>query len=823
MASEELNEFASSVLYPRLFESIPEALPEFDFVFSGGNWVSTNKHRVSGEDGQNTGSVYVYADRPYLLVDFSRGSRPITTYLQDCGRASSWIDAMRQLAAFAGVSLPSRDLSLEERGRVEAFEKKSQILEATNDFFIDSLSSEKSVLARTAPAERHREYLAKRGYVHAHHLRLPGQPLDHRYPRMELGFMASSKALFDHLQGSGFSKEDIDLCFFRPDGAKGMPHQVGTSHQLTVPFRDLGGRILGFAFRYIDWSKDYQIGKYLYSVGLQRKAVLFNLRALRGEKDLVVVEGLLDALHARALGMKNVVALGGTSLSVEQLQLARKCGAENLTLCLDSDEPGQKATQKAIELIRQSKEKFSVYVGSMPDGFKDPDELMRHSGVKAFEKIVKAAKAHYLWSLDKRLEEARSLFDRAGELDDKDRDEILADVVKLGAQASGYLEHDHFMLAFTQRGEWLGVGKDALEATVDELRARQARVQSNLELKDGLARVQELLAKGQDIAARDVLGDISKQDNTAHLEASFRDLLKPTTEADIRAVMASMPESLDSGLAIDGETLWLPSGAITVVAGPTSHGKTTMLMNMALNVAKTGKATHLFSYEEAKEQIFIKTLNTYIGLDFSANNKKSLQHYFRTGDDRFFRADSRSYVHAKKEEFFSELIEPGCLRIHSTSYNPDELVAAIRSLHKAGAVDAVFIDYIQLLIDKTGRPVARHEALKQICLDLKTCAVETGLPIILGAQFNRTVTSKEKLFSTNIGEAGDIERSANLILGFWNMQFANQDDPNKEECRPNEIFAKVLKGRDIGAGASDTLHFNGNTGKISNIRSGTKL
>ena len=118
---------------------------------------------------------------------------------------------------------------------------------------------------------------------------------------------------------------------------------------------------------------------------------------------------------------------------------------------------------------------------------------------------------------------------------------------------------------------------------------------------------------------------------------------------------------------------------------------------------------------------------------------------------------------------------------------------------------------------------SRQEELKQICISLKDIAVETGLPIILGAQFNRTVTNQLHLHATKIGEAGDIERIANLIIGFWNNNSpiiaseGEMKDINSKGCiEPNTIYATVLKNRGGIVGKSELFSFNGNTGKISN-------
>ena len=110
-----------------------------------------------------------------------------------------------------------------------------------------------------------------------------------------------------------------------------------------------------------------------------------------------------------------------------------------------------------------------------------------------------------------------------------------------------------------------------------------------------------------------------------------------------------------------------------------------------------------------------------------------------------------------------------------------------------------------------------------MCLALKDCSVETGLPIVLGAQFNRQVTCEADLSPIYISEAGDIERIASLILGFWNRNFLGfTKDGNKtkdgkiiKDKRP-EIYLEVLKGRKIGNGHNSILSFHGNMGKIEN-------
>ena len=162
------------------------------------------------------------------------------------------------------------------------------------------------------------------------------------------------------------------------------------------------------------------------------------------------------------------------------------------------------------------------------------------------------------------------------------------------------------------------------------------------------------------------------------------------------------------------------------------------------------------------------------------------------------------------------------LNIHYSSYNSDTLIEAIRYLHKHAKPGAILIDYIQLLNLPEGKykTYSRQEEIKEICIALKDVAVETGLPIILGAQFNREVVNQLRLHPTKIGEAGDIERLANLIVGFWNNNFQQlaTEGELKEigSITPDTLYTTILKNRGGRVGLTELLSFNGNTGKIKN-------
>jgi replicative DNA helicase len=365
----------------------------------------------------------------------------------------------------------------------------------------------------------------------------------------------------------------------------------------------------------------------------------------------------------------------------------------------------------------------------------------------------------------------------------------------------------------------LGISEESLSITVDRLTSTRDKEAQAKEFKKLLSDATLLQDKGDIDKALELIDSKLKEVKLKDKATEFSSLLKLIKEDELKERQRNKPESLNSGYTIGGEPLLLPSGAISILCAPTSHGKTTFLINLALNIATAypDKETYLFSYEEDEDSILINTLNTYLDEELSGNNRTTLKNYFTGSNKRV--------LPVKKDEFFKELIETRRLNINYSSYSSDTLIEAIRYLHKHAKPGAIFIDYIQLLNLPEGKykTYSRQEEIKEICIALKDVAVETGLPIILGAQFNREVVNQIRIHATKIGEAGDIERIANLIVGFWNNNFqplASEGEINeiKEKgCNSiNTLYTKILKNRGGIVGLEEILSFNGNTGKIKN-------
>jgi replicative DNA helicase len=497
----------------------------------------------------------------------------------------------------------------------------------------------------------------------------------------------------------------------------------------------------------------------------------------------------------------SIISTPGDSLKIEIIQTA--IGEEVVITSPGSE--AQDEILKAINLILQTGKRIYIKEGAT--------ELRE-----------------YRYQLRAIFNKYGTIQEESGRLTDRDRDSLLDEVVIVSTKLQP-IDKDIFLKEFIELEaiKELGISEENLSITVDRLTSTRDKEAQAKEFKKLLSEVTQLQDKGEIDKALELLDSKVKEVKLKDKATEFSSLMIPIKENELKERQANKPDSLNSGYTIGGEPLLLPSGAISIFTAPTSHGKTTFLINMALNVAQSNPdtETYLFSYEEDGDSILINTLNTYLDEDISSNNRRTLKSYFTTGSTEYIKSQSKEFFTATKDKFFRELIDTRRLNIHYSSYNSDTLIEAIRYLHKHAKPGAIFIDYIQLLNLPEGKykTYSRQEEIKEICIALKDVAVETGLPIILGAQFNREVVNQLRLHATKIGEAGDIERIANLIVGFWNNNFkplatdGELNEINNKGVAPDTLYTTILKNRGGRVGLEEILSFNGNTGKIKNSSS----
>lgn len=795
----KITDFLHEDLYPQLYGSIDRVFTEHDFKRYPGGWRS--KTYLDGKAHNSRADKTVITQQaPGRILEQGGDCMSLVDYVirRD---GVDFIQAVRTLAQAVGLELPAGDISPE-------YKERQSLLEDCNSYFIHCLTTAKG-------SDKVRAYLNERDYSEA------------EINAMELGYIADQAKLFKHLQDRGHSERLIEDAITIDKDSR-----IGSSHVLTIAYRH-GGTIKGFKFRAIEEATP----KYLNTSGLDRSGGFFNLSGIKGDKDLVIVEGELDSLHATVKGIDNVVATGGSSINEVQVRDAIRRGAKSFTLCFDT-EPGKErqteiAVNRAIEVILGAEvNRVSIVILPNLGGAKtDPDSYIKAAGKDAFIDLVREAAPYFEYRLQLIIDKYARIQDQRpdGLLNGKDVSNLLEDVIQTALKITDPIDRDRFKKAFIDLEgiQNYGITEKALSDTLDKITTTRERQAQARDLGELINKASELHSLGEVGRALEILEDRLGEVRLKDKATEFSSLLIPVSEAEIKKRLATKPESLDTGYKIEGEELLLPSGAITVIAAPTSHGKTTLLLNMAITISKAypDKETYFFGFEEDGDTILLNALNTYIDEDISKNNRRSITSYYSTGSQEFMTPGARETFTKRKEAFFSELVQTKRLNIRYTDYDTDTLIDAIRFLHKNANPAAIFIDYIQLLNLPEGKytTYSRQQEMKKICDKLKDVAVKTGLPIVLGAQFNREVVSHLKIHATKIGEAGDIERVANLILGLWNTNFDAEGtegelkEINKLKSEyPNSLFTKILKNRGGRVGLEDILDFNGNTGKITN-------
>ncbi len=320
---------------------------------------------------------------------------------------------------------------------------------------------------------------------------------------------------------------------------------------------------------------------------------------------------------------------------------------------------------------------------------------------------------------------------------------------------------------------------------------------------------------------------------TQEEEEEFSKLLEPLTRDKIREEIAKERDNLPTGFFLrDGDReieLKIPSGALTIIAGRTSHRKTGTMLNLCKEVSdrikdKGGRILFL-SYEESSTNIQLKLFNVIANIERldptgELDNKEYIKAYYKGQLE-----GSKEFIEAE-EEFYREYIDTGRIVVSYSSYKDKRLARAIDYLASRDSYSAVFIDYIQLVRSEDQGGKTRQEQLFNICEELREVSIRTKLPLIFGAQFNREVQERTDIDSSKLREAGDIEQTANLVLGLWDnnfnpegekVKYKGKGDDREPTTPPREysLYIEVLKGRDIGIGWRETFEYTPPTGALA--------
>lgn len=161
--------------------------------------------------------------------------------------------------------------------------------------------------------------------------------------------------------------------------------------RIMFPLYDLTGKVVGFSGRIY---RDNGLNKYLNTKEtpiFKKGQLLYHYHVAREEcrlqKSVIVMEGFMDVIRASTIGIRNTVALMGTALTHEQLQLLKRLSS-NIILCLDGDDPGVHATISIGDMLLSEGIEAKVVVLPNPD---DPDSFILKNGKERFISLVESA------------------------------------------------------------------------------------------------------------------------------------------------------------------------------------------------------------------------------------------------------------------------------------------------------------------------------------------------------------------------------------------------------------------------------------------------
>ena len=203
---------------------------------------------------------------------------------------------------------------------------------------------------------------------------------DKTITRFGLGFSPDNRfALTNHLKSKGFTDSELiaaNLVFKTRSGNGVVDRFV---NRAMFPIIDLRGNVIAFGGRIMSDQKP----KYLNTsdtIVFNKSQNLFSLNNAKnsGNRRLILCEGYMDVIALNQAGFTDAVATLGTALTTEQAMLMKRY-CDEVIICYDADEAGQKATARAINILRNAG--LVVRVITIPDG-KDPDEFIRKNGDK---------------------------------------------------------------------------------------------------------------------------------------------------------------------------------------------------------------------------------------------------------------------------------------------------------------------------------------------------------------------------------------------------------------------------------------------------------
>lgn len=392
--------------------------------------------------GEKTPSFNIYTENGSFYCFGCGAGGDVITFIMKIENLD-YVEAVKFLAQRAGMEMP----------------------ENTYDDSLRKLRMRIYEANREAARFFHATLLSQRGQSGLNYLR--GRALSDRTIRhFGLGFADDDwNSLCNHLKNKGFSEYEIysaNLAFKRKNGNGIYDRFV---NRVMFPIIDLRGNVIAFGGRIMTDEKP----KYLNTSDtpvFKKSENLFSLNNAKssGTRTLILCEGYMDVIALNQAGFTNAVATLGTALTNEQAVLMKRY-ADEVIICYDADGAGQKATARAIDILRNAG--LPIKILTVPSG-KDPDEFIRskgENGPAAFKLLIEKCGNDIEYRLMK-LKENYNLNTTDGKV------AFLNEAVKIVATIESPIERDVFASKLCAE---LEIDKNAFLEQISKVKRRDRR------------------------------------------------------------------------------------------------------------------------------------------------------------------------------------------------------------------------------------------------------------------------------------------------------------------------------------------------------------
>jgi Toprim domain/DNA primase catalytic core, N-terminal domain len=393
-----LDDFLDDTLYPALFERLNTAFPEFGFVRRGDSWVATifPGNFPYPVEHKNPDRLVVYRNSPHWIKIHGHSGLRWLDYVNGGHRplGAAFLNGVKKLCALAGVDFPIRTKEKTKQEVLEATRKDARCRMLEEYICL----CEEELWKDTAKSKAAREYLRSRGFS------------EEDIRAFRFGLAPHNYAVGAHLAKLGFSNDAIrEVCFPKMVGFITIPWLDAYGYPLTVygrwpaknppEMKKFGAWRKSHAELKAAWEKsgksipwvEPRIPKTIALPGENTKATPFCFDRTRqaGHREIVVVEGVFDALFLQLRGETRCVASVAAQLDGNQLSTLVRHRIERVYICGDPDGGGDRGALANIRNLTAIGI-VSYVVSRLPEGV-DPDEFVQANGIDAFKNLVSAS------------------------------------------------------------------------------------------------------------------------------------------------------------------------------------------------------------------------------------------------------------------------------------------------------------------------------------------------------------------------------------------------------------------------------------------------